>query len=91
MSESKGDWKRDLEQFVADLQATRDELRVKLHLAKQDAKAEWAELEKKLDGLKGRMDVVGKEAGRAAKDVGAALKVVAEEIRKGYERIKRVV
>lgn len=91
MSDWKEDWKREFEKVVAELQTTRDELKVQLNLATKDAKVEWAELEKKFDGLKGRMGVVGEEAGKAAQDVGAALKVVAEELRKGYERIKSAV
>lgn len=85
------DWKAELQKVVAELQTTRDEIKVKLHLARADARDEWEELEKKLEHLKGKLGVVGDEAGKAAQDVGAALKLVAAELKKGYERVKSAV
>jgi hypothetical protein len=69
----------------------RDEMKVKLHLARADARDEWDELEKKLEHLKARLGVAGEEAGKAAQDVGAALKLVAAELRKGYERVRQTL
>jgi hypothetical protein len=81
----------ELNRLVDELKTQRDELAVKLHLARADARDEWAALEKKWDRLRGRAEVVGHEAGKAADDVEAAAKLVVDEIKKGYERIRRLL
>ena len=81
----------DLRTVVEDLKRQRDHIRVQLHLAKADAKDEWATLEHKWEHVRGTMDRVGDEAGHAAREVGAALRLAAEELRRGYERIARLL
>ncbi len=73
------------------LERERDELRVKLGLAKLEARDEWTELEAKIDGLRGRLKVLREEAGEAGSDVGAAFDVVAEEVREGLARLRRLL
>jgi hypothetical protein len=87
--------KTRLDSIIDDLKRTRDELRLKLHLGAADARTEWEALEKKwghLEGrLEGRLAVVGKEAEAAGENIGEALELVANEIRAGYERVKKLV
>ena len=83
------DWKAELRKGLDELQTIRDEVKLKLHLARADVRDEWNELEKKLERLKGRLGVAGDEAGKAAGDVGSALKLVAAELQKGYERVRK--
>jgi len=84
MSDEKG----ALDQVIQDLKQMRDELEVQLHLASADARDEFAELEKKWDHLRARAEVVGDAAGEAADSVGDAFSGVADELKKGYQRIK---
>lgn len=81
----------DLNKLLDDLKQQRDELRVKLRLARADARDEFEELEKKWEHVRGKMEVVGREAGKAAEDVASALGLVATEIKKGYERIRKLL
>jgi len=81
----------DLDRLAEELRRQRDELKVKIHLAKADARDQWEALEKKWEHLRGRLGVVGEEAEEAGKDVLAALDSVAEELKKGYERIRAVL
>lgn len=81
--------KASLQRLLDELRTQRDELKVKLHLAKADARDEFAELEKQFEHLRGKLDAAGAEAGEIAGNVGAALGGVAEELRKGYERLRR--
>jgi hypothetical protein len=67
----------------------RDELKLQLHLAKADARTEWDELEKKFNHLEVRLAAASREAKGSAADIGAALGMVAEELKRGYERLKR--
>ena len=81
----------DLNRLLDELKTQRDEIAVKVHLARQDARDEWDKLEKKLAHLRARAEVVGKEAGTAAEDVGVAARQLVDELKKGYERVRRMV
>jgi hypothetical protein len=82
---------KDIESFVQKVQQQRDELLLKIHLAKADAKDEWAVAEKKWENMKAKTPVVARESGESMKDVGAAVKLVGEEILRSYERIKKII
>ena len=77
-----------VQELFEDVRRTRDELRVKIHLAKAEARDEWHELEKKWDHFKARAERAGEAAEDAAEDVGEALELVGEELHKGYRRIR---
>lgn len=68
----------------------RDELRLKLHLAKADARDEWEALEKKWEEAQGKFAQVQKSADASMGDIEAAARLLGEEILKGYERIRRL-
>jgi seryl-tRNA synthetase len=80
--------KSELDRAWQELQRQRDELNLKMHLAKAEAKDEWQELEKKWHEVKPKLDAAGGEAAKAGENVLAGLKLTLEEMRKGYERIK---
>lgn len=80
-----------LRKLIEQLEQERDELKVKLGLAKLEAREEWQELEKKMEGLRGRMKVLSEEAKEASEDVGAAVDVVAEEIKEGFARLRKLM
>ena len=85
------DTKQRLERLLAQLETERDELRVKLGLAKLEARDELAELEGKLDTLRGRLKVLGAEAKAAGGDVAAAADVLADEIKAGFTRLRKLM
>ena len=70
------------------LKQQRDELQVQLHLAKADAKDEWARLESQWDEIKPKLDAAREEVGKTAESVGAALGLAIDELKKGYERLR---
>lgn len=70
------------------LKQQRDELRVKLHLAKAEAKDEWARLEKQWEEMRPKLEAAKEEAGKTAESVGTALGLAVEELKKGYERLR---
>ena len=76
-----------LEAIVQKLEQERDELRLKMHLAKADARDEWEKLEERWGDLRGKMDAVKEGASEASGDVKGAASDLAEEIRKGYRNI----
>ena len=81
----------ELSSLIEDVKRQRDELHVRLHLAKADAKDEWDRLERKWEHLRRKMEGVGHEAGKTAGDVGAALGLAVEELRHGYQRMRAIL
>lgn len=68
----------------------RDELRVKLHLARADARDEWEELEHKWTEVQGKFAQLQQTAGESMNEIESAARLLGEEILKGYERIRRL-
>ncbi len=81
----------DLTTLVDNVKQQRDDLRVRLHLAKAEAKDEWERLEAKWEHVRGKMGVLGREAGKTAQDVGAALRLAVEELQRGYEQVRKLL
>jgi len=77
-----------LAEMIESLKQGRDELNVRMHLAKAEAKDLWHEMEDKWQLLRSQLDRIDNESGDATKDIGAATMVVAEEIRRGYQKLK---
>jgi len=77
-----------LKELVADLRQQRDELRLQIHLAQAEAKEEWEGLEHKWTEIESKLEVLSREAKDSSQDVGAAINLVADELRKAYKRIR---
>ena len=90
MTETTTD-RMDLQKLADELKKQRDELRVRLHLARAEARDEFEKLEKRWEHARAKLTVVGKEAGEASKDVLDAARLVLGEIREGYQRVKKLV
>ncbi len=82
------DVKEQMTKALDHLKQQRDELQVQLHLAKADAKDEWARLETQWDEIKPKLEAAREEVGKTAESVGAALGIAIEELKKGYERLR---
>jgi hypothetical protein len=75
----------------------RDEIRLKMHLAKADAKNEWeklegkwAEIERRAEPLTGAVKDSAEQAGDSAKKVaGSALDVLMRELNDGYAKLRK--
>ena len=83
--------KEDIEQMIGKLRQRRDELKVKIHLAKADAEDEWAVVEKKWEELKPKIESMAATGGEVAKELGGTIKEISEDIMNGYERISKIV
>ncbi|MCS6787231.1 MAG: hypothetical protein NZ524_09410 [Thiobacillaceae bacterium] len=82
--------REELQKLIDRLNTERDELILKAHLAKLEAQDEWRELEGKLDELRAKAKQAAEVAGETAEDVLAAARLMAEEVMRGYERLKRL-
>ena len=88
---SENDWKKRFEDEVDTLRQTRDELRVQLHLAGADAKDVWHELEKSWQHLESHAKHVGQTTQDAMDDIEEAGRMLVDELKKGYKRIRDAI
>jgi hypothetical protein len=85
------DWRAKWQQVLTDLERERDELKLRIHLAKAEGRDEWARIDKKLDELRFRASAAGTEAKDAMDDVGEAAKKLADEIKAGLDRVRKTL
>jgi len=78
-----------LDELIEELKQGRDELKVQIHLAKSEATDLWHETEDKWQHLRSQLDKIENGTGDISKDVGAAAILAAEEIKRGYERLRQ--
>lgn len=74
----------DITKMMRELQQTRDELKLQLHLASKDAQDEWDELMAEWDKFltKSEFDKSAEEVGEAARELGLKMKAA-------YDRFKK--
>ncbi len=89
--ESMSEAKAKLQALLQQLETERDELKVKMGLAKLEAREEWKELEGKIDAMRGRLKVLGGEAKEVGGDVAAAAEVLAGEVKAGFARLRKLL
>jgi hypothetical protein len=85
------DHEKELYELLEKLKQGRDELNVKIHLGKAEAKDLWQETEDKWRRLRSELDRINNDTDDVTRDVGAAVMLLAEEIRHGYERLKKLL
>ncbi len=79
---------RELSHLAETLKRERDELRLQAHLLKADLADEWHALEHRFEHFEQKAARVGHVASDAAHEVGAAARLVGEEISRGYAKIR---
>ena len=83
------DFRHKIDKLLHDLKRDRDELNLKLHLAKQDLKEEWNRLNDKLEHLEDKSRLLARATTESSKEIGAAAKLLGEEIKEGFKRIRK--
>lgn len=87
------EWSTRWQELMRELEEERDALRVRLHLAKAEAREELAELEGKLEALKAQVRAVDTRGDGYLDDIGDAARQMAaelgEEVREGLEKLRR--
>lgn len=82
--------REEMDRLVRKLEQQRDELRVKMHLAKADARDEWNKLERQWEAMRPQVVQASSVVGDTARDVGSALKLALEELGRGYDRLRKL-
>lgn len=85
------DWSEKFSEEVEDLRRVRDELRVQLHLGREEARERWEALEKRWHHLESRLKVVREGSRESAEDVREAARMLVDEIRRGYKHVRELL
>ncbi len=85
------DKKEPFDELFESLKQIRDELKIQIHLGKAEAREEWEKLENKLEELKEQGKPFADAAQETARGVGSAMELAAEELKTGYERIRKLL
>jgi small-conductance mechanosensitive channel len=83
------EWRERLDELMTRLEQERDELQLKMHLAKAEARDELARLDTKMSQLRERASRVDDEARDAFDDIGDAARTLVNEIKEGFERVRK--
>lgn len=80
--------KEDLGKLSESLKQYRDELRLQLHLAKQDVRDEWDDLEVYWEGFRQKVDELRHDAEDASRETREAAHKLGDDLKRGYDRIR---
>jgi SMC interacting uncharacterized protein involved in chromosome segregation len=81
--------REDLTRLLETLKQERDELRVKMHLAKLEVQEEWEKAEKQWESFKAKAEKVLEDSREIAEELAESAKVVGEELKNAYVRIRQ--
>ncbi len=70
------------------LRQLRDELRVQSELGSMEAREQWKQLEHRWGELEGKLKLVREGAQEDAGEIGEAVKILAGELRAGFEHLR---
>ena len=76
-------------ELISGLKQQRDELALKIHLGKQEAKDEWEKVTAKLEKLTEEYAPLKDAVDETAGNVFAGFKLVVGEIEAGFQRIRK--
>ena len=82
--------REEIQRMLDKLAQQRDELIVQAQLAKLEAMDEWKNVEGKLSQLRNNTGPLKDTVKESAQDIQAAAKQLAEEISRGYDRIRKL-
>jgi hypothetical protein len=71
------------------LRQLRDEVKLQLHLGAADARTSFDQLEKRWQHLEGRVKALGEASKDELGEIREAAKLLAREIRDGYQHLKK--
>lgn len=83
--------KKTLEQLIESLKRQRDELAVKIHLGKTEAKQEWEKVEAKIRELTEKYKPVMGALEETGEGVLSALELAAQEVKNGLDRVRKLL
>jgi CBS domain-containing protein len=86
---ANGDLRERFDQELDELRRLRDELKVRLHLGKADAKDTWERLEKRYHELEAQARRIAQRSEAPLHEMGDAARKLFDELRAGYRELRR--
>ncbi len=83
------DARTQIEKLLEQVRQERDELRVRAHLAKAELSEEWEKIEAGLGNLEAKAKELKQATAEAAGEIAPAAQLLAEQVRKGFETIRK--
>ncbi len=81
-------FQEELKKLSEKIKQYRDEARVQLHLAREDVKDEWDDLEKDWERFRGKLDQILRDAEDAGKEARQTAQKLGEDLKTGYQNIR---
>lgn len=81
-------WSEFFQDEMKGLRQLRDELRVQSELGSMEARDQWQQLEHRWGELEGKLKLIREGAQQDAAEIGDAVKILAEELRAGFENLR---
>ena len=85
------DEKSMVQDLISQIKQQRDELAVQVHLGKAEAKEEWNKVEDRLRQLAKEYEPVMDVIDDTSAEVMSGLKLVADEIMAGFDRVRKLL
>jgi len=79
---------QELDELIKSLKQQRDELAVKVHFGKEEARDEWNRLTAKMEELLRAYEPTRAAVEETADNVWTALRLAANELKDGFERVR---
>lgn len=79
----------ELKRLSEKIKQYRDEARVQIHLAKEDVKDEWDDLEADWARFRQKLDDIIHNAEDASQEARQTLNRLGEDLKNGYERLRK--
>lgn len=78
----------ELKKLSEKIKQYRDEARVQMHLAKEDVKDEWDDLEQDWERFRNRLEEVLHDSEDASKEARQTAQKLGEDLKSGYQNIR---
>jgi hypothetical protein len=79
------------EEELQGLRRLRDELRVRLHLGRAEARDRFQALEKDLEHVEGRLKLIRDETREDLEEIREASRLLLEELKHGYQHLRSLL
>jgi hypothetical protein len=84
------DFKKKIDEMKRDIEQLRDEAKLKAHLGKAEAQTELGKLENELDDFLRKCKPFTDEAEKTLENTGTALGLAVDELKEGFERVRKL-
>jgi len=82
-------WQDELHKLSERVKQYRDEARVQMHLAREDVKDEWDDLEQDWERFRNKVDHMRHDTEDAGHEARETARKLGEDLKSGYQNIRR--